>query len=131
MKTEAIAALAGKTDPSQEELDLANANLTEAGITGVSLMPDSVVDAAAQVTLERDELTTANAKLTTDLAAANTKLTSVTSENTVLKAKVAQMPAVVGAVTGAVDQRTEQTAEEADAEEMEGYAHNQYLKNLF
>lgn len=59
-----VAALAGQAQVSQESLDLANADLTEAGITHVTLVEQSVLDEAVQVTadlaLVRTELETAN-----------------------------------------------------------------------
>lgn len=125
MKTDAIAALAGKTDPTQDELDKANANLTEAGITGVSLMPDSLVDAAAQATIDNDTLTTANATLQTNLDLATTSVTKLTADNALLKAKLAKGPAAVAPVTGATDVSTEPTAEEKMQAEMDALPHNQ------
>jgi len=55
-----VAALSGKDQVTQEDLDLANADLTAEGITHVTLVEQSVIDEAARVTTE---LETANAQI--------------------------------------------------------------------
>lgn len=62
MKFQNLSALAEKDSATQEELDLANADLTAAGITSFTLVEQSVIDEGARVT---QELATANADLET------------------------------------------------------------------
>lgn len=129
MKFEHITALAGKTEPAQDELDKANAELTTAGITGVTLVADTLITEAANVTIERDNLQIANTKLTTDLSTANTSLTSLTTENNTLKTKLAQGPASVAPVVEAEDPKTVKTAQEISVEEINNLPHNLAIAN--
>lgn len=55
-----VTALAGEDQVSQEALDLANADLTSAGITHVTLVEQSVIDEGVRVT---NELVTANSTI--------------------------------------------------------------------
>jgi len=69
MKFENLAALAANSTPTVEQIDLANADLTTEGITGVTLVAESFINEAASVTSE-------NERLTSELASANTSLES-------------------------------------------------------
>lgn len=129
MKFEKITALAGKTDPTQEELDQANAELTQAGVTGITLVADTLISEAESVTTERDVLAAEKITLTSDLATAKTALTSAQAENTSLKTKLAQGPAAVAPATGAKDPVTEKTADQVTAEELANLPHNQAIAN--
>lgn len=65
-----VVALAGQDQVSQEALDLANADLTEAGITHVTLVEQSVIDEGARVT---EELATANSTIADQVTAIQEK----------------------------------------------------------
>lgn len=65
-----VVALAGQDQVSQEALDLANADLTQAGITHVTLVEQSVIDEGARVTAE---LATANSTIADQVAAIQEK----------------------------------------------------------
>lgn len=129
MKFEKITALAGKTEPTQEELDQANAELTQAGITGYTLVSETLITEAANVTKERDVLAAEKITLTSDLATAGTSLTAAQAENTSLKAKLAQGPASVAPVVESKDPVTEKTADQITAEEIAALPHNQAIAN--
>lgn len=79
-----ITALAGNTAPDQTAMDLANADLTAAGITNVTLVQESFITKAASVTQKNTVLTaklasleTANTEAVAQLAAAQTKIVSL------------------------------------------------------
>jgi ClpP class serine protease len=129
MKFEKITALAGKAEPSQEEFEHANAELTEAGITGATLVPESLITEAANVTTERDALVKEKETLTTSLTTATGKVSSLETENAGLKAKLAQGPAAVAPVVESKDPVTEKTADEITADEIAALPHNQALAN--
>ena len=129
MKFEKITALAGKTDATQEELDAANAELTEAGITGHTIVSESLITEAANVTTERDALNAEKTTLTASLATANAKVTSLTAENSTMKTKLAQGPAAVAAAVEQNDPVTEKTAEEIAADEIAALPHNIAIAN--
>jgi ClpP class serine protease len=77
MKFPKVFSLAGKAEPTETELTEANAELAEAGITGVALMPESVVTEAAAVTTQLNETTANVNKLTGELNTANAAKTKV------------------------------------------------------
>ncbi|MBS7565101.1 S49 family peptidase [Mucilaginibacter sp. Bleaf8] len=124
MKFPKLFALAGKTAASQDELAAVNAELTEAGITAFGVHPESVVTDAA-------EATQANAKLTTDLATANSTIGTLTAENTALKAKVAEAPAAAAPVVPPADPKVEKTEAEKEQATIAGFAHNQFINSFF
>jgi protease-4 len=64
--------LANNATPTDEQIDLANAGLTENSITSVTLVRDSFITEAAGVT-------TQNTTLTSELAAANQRITDLQS----------------------------------------------------
>lgn len=129
MKFEKITALAGKTDPSQEELDQANAELSQAGVTGVTLVSETLITEAAAVTKERDALAAEKITLTSDLTSANAALTTAQAQNVTLATKIAQGPASVAPVTAAADPVTEKTIAQKNAEEIALLPHNQAIAN--
>lgn len=129
MKFEKITALAGKADPSQEELDLANAELTEAGITGVTLVSEKVLTEAENVSKAHDELAAEKVTLTNSLATANASISTLTTDNTTMKTKLAQGPAAVAPVVQSKDPVTEKTAEQIAADEIAELPHNKALAN--
>lgn len=90
MEFENIAALSEVEDPTQEQIDKANGDLTTANITKVTLVKEEFITEAAGVTTERDGLKEANSKLTTDLAAAVAAKDSAVAENVTLKEKISK-----------------------------------------
>lgn len=127
MKFEKITALAGKNEASQEELDAANAELTQAGVTGFAVVPESLITEAAAVTTERDTLQAEKTTLTASLTAATAQVTALTTENFTMKTKLAQGPAAVAPAVEKNDPVTEKTADELSAEEIAALPHNQAL----
>ena len=120
MNTTNIESLAGKENLSDEELDLANADLTVAGITKVTLVPETFITTAAEAS---SSLVTARA----DLANAQTALTTANGEVTALKAQLTAL----GKVPGAAHVKsvgTEAAVATADADDSEtliaGLSHN-------
>lgn len=99
MKFPNFAALAANATPTQEQIDLANADLTTEGITGVTLVEESFIteaaNASAEATRLRDEATTAAATLGTtqsDLATAKADIDVKGARITELEAQLAKMP---------------------------------------
>lgn len=112
-----ITALAGIETPTEEQIDLANADLTLAAITHVSLVSETFIQEATNATAQ-------NTQLTADLAAANGNVTKLTGElsaaNTTiadLQAKVDAFGANAGAQHQAPDGEDTQANEEEDDEE--------------
>lgn len=111
-----IKALAGTETPSQDVLDAANAELTTEGITGVTLVPESVITAAEQATTEnttlKDQvksLTTAKEKAEGDLATANTTIEG-------LNTKIASLPGGAHILKpGADPEIKDESVEDADS----------------
>jgi ATP-dependent Clp protease protease subunit len=68
MKFPKIEALANVENPTNEQLEQANADLSTAGVTKASLVSEDVLNAAQQVTVERDELKVTNQTLTISLS---------------------------------------------------------------
>jgi len=81
MKFENLTALVGVDAPTTEKIDLANADLTEAGITKVTLVEESFITEAAQVT--------------TDLAAANASIVELTTAKTTAETALATANAAI------------------------------------
>jgi len=88
LKFDNVAALAGNSSATQEQLDLANADLTAAGITSHTIVEQSVIDEAARVTTE---LEAANVSLT----AANSTIATQVTEITALQGKVTTLEGVI------------------------------------
>lgn len=97
MKTSNVEALAGVANPSDEQMDLANADLTAAGITKVTLVPESMITTAAEVTTERDSLKTANQALTTQLTAATTAKSTAETALSAANVKITELEGKVEA----------------------------------
>jgi len=131
MKFPKMLALVGVQAATQEQLDAVNAELAEAGITGVAMFNESVVNEAAEVTKKRDELQasleTANAALTT----ATSQVTSLTKEVGTLKAKVAAAPHAAAPVVPGADPVVEPTKAQEEAATMASFGHNQYVEQFF
>jgi signal peptide peptidase SppA len=95
MKFTKVESLAGIAKPTAEQLEGANAELTEAGITGATLVDDGLIQNAAEVTTANATLTTEVATLTTaktkvegELATSKTALTAAESKIVTLEAQV-------------------------------------------
>jgi protease-4 len=125
MKFPKLVALAGKENVSAEELTAVNAELAEAGITGVAVFNESVVTDAAAVTAERDNLQAANGKLTGELATATTNATNLTNQVTELQAKIAKAPHAAAPVVKEKDAENEETEETKAAATIASLGHNQ------
>lgn len=140
-----IKALGGETAPSQTLLDEANAELTKAGVTNAVIVPESVINEAANVTKERDQLKTTNSTLTNDLNVANTAKTKAESdletantalqtskdEVTALKSKLANMPGARHEKPSNVeDELTETEEEKALQAQLDALPHNQNADKL-
>jgi ClpP class serine protease len=132
MKFPKVFSLAGVATPTAAQLDQANAELGEAGITGLVLMPESIVDEAAtttaSLTAAQSELATAKlevTRLTSDLSTANGSVSTLTTENAGLKAKIAKAPAAAAPVVGVEgDKPTEQTAAQIAQAKVMAMPHN-------
>ncbi|MDB5149209.1 MAG: ClpP class periplasmic serine protease [Mucilaginibacter sp.] len=129
MKFPKTAALAGVENPTDEQLAVANAELGEAGITGLVLVSESIVTDAANVTSANHTLTGELATANESLTEANGNVTKLTNEVTTLKAKIAAGPAAVAPAVGAVDPVNEESPEAAGAKVIAGLAHNQGIAN--
>ncbi|WP_374949608.1 S49 family peptidase [Mucilaginibacter sp.] len=137
MKFPKVALLAGKADPTEAELSAANAELAEAGITGVALMPETVVNEAARVT---GELATERAnvtKLQGELNVANkakgdleTEKATLISDKSDLEQKIASLPGGMSKKVGETDPDPEKTEAEKQKETIAGFSHNQYINSF-
>jgi signal peptide peptidase SppA len=105
---ENITALAGKIAPDQNAIDLANADLTLAGITAVTLVQESFITEASAVTQQNVDLTAKVAQLSTEKTNAETALQTAQAELAAANAKVEAF----GKNAGAIHQAT--TAEKED-----------------
>lgn len=124
-----VAALAGMDQVSQEAMDLANADLTAAGITHVTLVEQSVLDEASRVT---SELATAN----TTVAQNATKIQELESTVSANKVKIETLEGVIAnraSVDGGVSTAGDATKKaEIKTEEKEvKYSHNKVADNSF
>lgn len=124
-----VAALAGMDQVSQEAMDLANADLTAAGITHVTLVEQSVLDEASRVT---SELVTAN----TTVAQNATKIQELESTVSANKVKIETLEGVIAnraSVDGGVSTAGDATKEaEIKTEEKEiQYSHNKVADSTF
>jgi protease-4 len=97
MKFTNLTSLAGIDNPTDAQIDLANADLTSEAITHVTLVRDSFITDAANATTA---LTAANASVTSltgELATANANVTKVTNELTAANTKITDLEAKVEA----------------------------------
>lgn len=125
MKFDNIQALAGIENPTAEQLDLANAELTTAGIVNATMVAESFITEAANATELSAQLTQqladANSALATaqttaqaELATANTAIQTNAATITDLQAKVTAFGANAGAIHSV---KTAHTEKQADVEE--------------
>lgn len=138
MKFENLAALAANSEPTSEQIDLANADLTTEGITAVTLVLESFITEAAEVTAELEALKASSATLQTQLTAANTakenaeaSLATANTTITELNAKVEAFGKNAGA--SAKDEKGDDTPPgEADDVEaiLAAMPHNRAADNL-
>ncbi|MGN2373480.1 S49 family peptidase [Sphingobacterium spiritivorum] len=129
MKFQNLSALAEKDSATQEELDLANADLTAAGITSFTLVEQSVIDEGARVT---QELATANADLETanaTIAANVIALEQNKAEITQLKNVIANRAAADNGIKTKADPTKEAEIKSGDDKKIA--AHNQAADKSF
>jgi ClpP class serine protease len=130
---ESLLALAGVENPSDQQLDQANACLTVNNITGATIVRESfITEAAAETTRANglqeqvNTLTASAATNTTELATANSTITSQATKITDLEAKVAAFGKNAGALHQ--EKKGEDTPPEGGdntADLLSGLAHNQ------
>jgi ClpP class serine protease len=113
MKIENVVALAGIATPTQEQIDLANADLTAAGITDVTLVQESFITEAANTTEQNALLTTQVANLTKEKGTAEASLLTATNKITALEGKVEAF----GKNAGALHQQAKGKDEEIETDE--------------
>src|SRR5690606_20792423 len=104
MKFTNVVALVGVQNATEAQLAQANADLTAAGITNYTLVPESLITEAANVTAERDQLTATNTTLTGEVEAANTARTAAESSLQTANARITELKAEnarLGALPGA------------------------------
>lgn len=97
MKFDAVSALANNANPTEDQLTLANADLTVAGITGITLVQESFITEAANVTAANKELTTQLEAANSSLETAQTLVKTQATEIAELKTKVEAFGANPGA----------------------------------
>lgn len=134
MKFTKIEALAGVESPTDEQLEQANAELTTAGITNATIVPESMITEASAVTAERDglvtDLATANASLATAITAQTTAETNLETANATiiaLNARLAKTPGASHQGAGSADGKDEQpdgSGEDTPDKVIAGLAHN-------
>lgn len=120
-----VEALAGITEATPEQLAQANADLTEAGITNHTIVPESMITEAENTTKALATAQTEVTRLTNELATANQNVTNLTAENATLKQKVEKVP--FNGPKQDADPKTEKTAEELTQEEISQLPHNKAL----
>jgi ATP-dependent Clp protease protease subunit len=141
MKFTNLVALAGVENVTEAQLAQANADLTEAGVTNVTLVPESLISEATAVTAQRDALTATTETLTADLAAANTARQTAETDLAAANARIAELEAEntrLGALPGASHESKagddtppgESTDQEYEAL-TSSMAHNKRADNLF
>jgi signal peptide peptidase SppA len=91
MKFENVAALNGVAAPTAEQLDLANADLTTEGITGVTLVEETFIIEAAQVT---SDLAAAKATIEVLTTAKTTAETALATSTQSIESKEASIVAL-------------------------------------
>jgi len=132
MKFNNVVALVGVQNATQEQLDQANADLTAEGITNYTIVPESLINESANVTAERNQLTTqleaANTARTTaesNLATANTSLATANARITELEAKVAAAPGATHKPATGKDEVIQSTEDAEFQALMDALPHNQ------
>lgn len=141
MKFTNVAALAGVENATEAQLEQANADLTAAGITNVTLVPDSLVSEAEQVTTERDNLQNQVNSLTTERGTASASLATAQTDLETAQARVTELEAEnkrLGSEPGAEHNQSvgkDEPAGTSDDEEYEklaaNMAHNRKADSIF
>lgn len=131
MKITNVLALAGVESPTQEQLDLANADLTAAGITSATLVPESLITQAAAATDQNTQLATQIANLTKEKGTAEASLVTANTKITELEGKVEAF----GKNAGALHQQEKGTDEVIETEQddnpekvIANLSHNKYAQ---
>lgn len=104
MKFTNVVALVGVQNATEAQLAQANADLTAAGITSYTIVPESLINDAAAVTAERDQLTATNVILIGDAEAANTARAAAEALLQTTNARITELEAEntrLGALPGA------------------------------
>jgi len=137
MKIDNIKALAGIEVPTAEQMDLANAELTAAGITHVSLVSETILSEAASVSADRDALQTANSNLNTQLKDANTAKSEIegklaTANTTIadLQSKVEAFGKNAGAINSQSRGKDLNADEDTSGDNIDDLPHNQYANEF-
>lgn len=97
MNFENVTALAGVENATDEQLDLANGDLTAAGVTGYTLVPESMITDASTVTAERDQLQQDLSAANTNTETAQSELTAANERVSALEAEIAELKKGAGA----------------------------------
>lgn len=97
MNFENVTALAGVENATAEQLDLANGDLTAAGVTGYTVVPESMISEAEAVTTQRDQLQEQVTALTTERDTANQSLATTQQDLATAQARIAELEKGPGA----------------------------------
>ena len=134
-----VLSLAGVAIPTEEQLNQANADLTTAGITDVTLVAQSSITEAAEAATQLVEITAAHETVTADLASANEAVTTAeaatmteanahTATKSLLvaaQARIAKGPGAKHAGAGAEKDADIETDDDQDPEKViAGLSHN-------
>lgn len=146
MKFSKLEALAGVVAPTDEQLEQANAELTQAGVTNATIVAESMITEASAITAERDALTAEKATLTDSLATANTakttaeaSLATATADLATANASIAELTAKIAKGPGAThqpagggkDETIETDEEKAIQAQLDALPHNQAADKYF
>lgn len=125
-----VTALAGVENATAEQLDLANGDLTGAGVTGYTLVPESLITEAADITAQRDQLQEQVTSLTAERDAANKSLGTAQADLATAQARIAEL----GKGPGASHNREAGDDTPADEDEidsiMDSLPHNRRADSL-
>lgn len=130
MNFENVTALAGVENATAEQLDLANGDLTGAGVTGYTLVPESLITEAADITAQRDQLQEQVTSLTAERDAANKSLGTAQTDLATAQARIAELEKGPGA------NHTRETGDDTPADEdeidsiMDSLPHNRRADSL-
>lgn len=97
MNFENVTALAGVENATAEQLDLANGDLTAAGVIGYTVVPESMISEAEAVTTQRDQLQEQVTALTTERDTANQSLATAQQDLATAQARIAELEKGPGA----------------------------------
>lgn len=139
MKFENVQALVGVQNPTQEQIDQANGDLTVNGITGATIVAESFITDAAAATSERDTLRTEKEGLQSQLTAATSAKTTAENNLVTANARITELEGKVAAFgKNAGAQHSTSTGEDtppADQEDdteafLDNLPHNKYADRM-